>query len=102
MMTVELNGELLSVPEGRGYRSKQNGGPFIAIDQHVGKTWACARIALPVGSVMETTVPAGEGEMTIRMRVVRPANRRELGAMTKKFQRPSPLAKGHWYEVHAD
>jgi hypothetical protein len=102
MMEVELAGELVMVPTGRGYRPKR-GGPFMVVDQHMGKTWACAKVALPVGSLMETTIPTEEGkDALVRMRVMRPAKKAELNAAAREFPEKVSLAKGHWYEVHAD
>ena len=100
---IELHfstGEPVLAPTLRLYHREPNKGAVVLIDDQVGKTWACSVKKLPTGSVASISIP-GQDE-PVRMRILGPANRKELQAALQRVKAKATFARGHWYEVHAD
>ena len=87
-------------PEMRLYHREPNKGAVVLVDDQMGKTWGCFTKKLPINAVASIAIP-GQDE-PIRMRVTGPANKREIQAALQRVKAKVTLARGHWYEVHAD
>ena len=98
-------------PEMRLYHREPNKGAVVLVDDQMGKTWGCSLKKLPINAVASIAIPGQDIQdtplydtvvMPIRMRVTGPANKREIQAALQRVNARVTLARGHWYEVHAD